>query len=255
MQTKLAEGANEIVTATNGKRVVNNTLPEIEEVESDVKTLIKKCVILDADHPALTLNENTTAGEAVKLFDYFVDQSESVQFIIGDLILAMEKLPAFKVKGESKFTQAMLASGRSLDTCKAYRSVAFHTPSHLRLLPYTHTRETSKIANPEDRKALIEKFAKEADEGKMPTVQEVRAAADRLVPRKKKGAQPATTATPGREATDGELVIVRELQDSGGAFLAHLEISDFIHVIDAEWTAKLREIVKRIHSVHLQFTA
>lgn len=249
----LAKGAKEIDVA---KGVIDNTIPEIEEVEADVKSLIKKCVILDAGNRGLALNEDTTAGEAVKLFDYFVDQSESVQFIIGDLILAMEKLPAFKVRGESKFTQAMLASGRSLDSCKAYRSVSLHTPPELRLLPYTQTRATLKIPKLEDRKAVIEEAAKLATEGKLPTVEEMMKKADAFAPRKKKGSKNGTTPpSPGREPTDGELVIVRELEDNGGAFLAHLEMSAFVHEIDATDTARLREIVKRIHSAHLQFTA
>lgn len=255
-RAKLAAGAKQIhgMSKPAKARVIDDTLPEIEEVEVDVKMLIKKCLTLDPIYPAVTVNEKTTTGEGAKLFDYFSNQAESVQFIVGDLILGLENSPAFKVNGVSKFTEAMLATGRSLDSCKAYRSVAFHTPPEMRLLPYTHTRETVKIKNLEDRKAIIEKFAKLADEGKKPSVQEVRAAADKFAPRKPKGKKAVITIVPTREATPEEEAVLKELEENGKAFASHLEMSDFLHNLSEKHVAKIRDILKRLNATYLRLT-
>lgn len=251
----LAEGAKQI-KASNGanpvKRVVDDTLPEIEECTLDVPALMKKRVRIDTVQSHLTLDDKTTPGEYVKIFDNFTDYGERFQFLIGDLILAGETLPLMG----GKYTPLMLSTGRSLDSLKAYRSVALHTPPELRLLPYTATRETVKIPKLEDRKAIIEKCAELAKDGKMPTVQEVRALADKLMPRKKKAKKPAgTPAAELREATPEELAVLKELEDNGAAFSIHLEMSAFVHDISEEHTIKLRDILKQLSAVYLRFTA
>lgn len=256
-RAKLAAGAKSIkAAASNGakpKRVIDNTngeLPEIEEVDTDVKDLMKKRVKIDAEHSTLTLDEKTTPGEYVKLFDNFVDYNERWQFLVGDMILAGEKLPSMG----GKYTALMLSTGRSLDSLKSYRSVALHTPPELRLLNYTCTRETVKIPKLEDRKAIIEKFAEAAKTGNAPRVEDVRAAADRLVPRKKKAKKPAKSGD-FRNPTAEETAVLKELEESGRAFSSHLEMSEFVHSLADEHTAKLREILKRLNGIHLRLTA
>lgn len=255
-RAKLAAGAKNIKAAakSNGSkpRVVNNTpdgaLPEIEECDLDAPALMKKRVKIDTLRSSLTLDDKTTPGEYVKIFDNFTDYGERFQFLIGDLILAGETLPSF----EGKYVQAMLSTGRSLDSLKAYRSVALHTPPELRLLPYTHTRETVKIPKLEDRKAVIEEAAELAKEGKLPSVEEIRKKADKFKARKPKAKK--TTAAELRDIiTPEELAVLKELEESGSAFQRHLEISEFVHDVSDEHTAKLRDILKRLNGVHLRF--
>lgn len=259
-RAKLAAGAKQIHNVAKqplAKRVINDTngdLPEIDEVTEDVKAIIAKCVILDPEHPAVSLREDTTIGESLAIFDYFKTQSDGIQFIVGDLMLEMEKLPAFK--GPAKFRDLMLATGRSLNSLKAYKSVALNTPSEMRLLPYTHTRVLQKIPKLEDRKAAIEEAAEAAKKGNLPSVQELSAKADKFAPRKTKGKgkNVSVTVTPVRDATPEEEAVLKELEENGKAFASHLEMSAFVHDLSDKHVSKLRDILKRLNGSYLRMT-
>jgi hypothetical protein len=260
-RAKLAEGAKAIKASNGAKpakaRVVNDTkgdIPEIKECKADIALVMEKRVKIDKAHWSLDLDEGTTTGEYLKIFDSIIGYSEGFQFLVGDLILKGEKLACFG--GESKYRDVMLSTGRSLDSLKAYRSVAFHTPPEMRLLPYTHIRETVKIENLEDRKAIIEKFAKLADEGKKPSVQEVRAAADKLAPRKPKGKgkKPIVTIAPVRDATEAEEAVLKELEEEASHLASHVELSDFVFALKDAQVKKLRELLGRIAASHLRLT-
>lgn len=253
-RAKLAAGAKQIHGVSKpAKRVIDNTngeLPEIDEVTADVKSIITKCVILDPEHPAVSLKADTTIGESLAIFDYFKNQSDGIQFIVGDLILEMEKLPAFK--GPAKFRDLMLATSRSLDSLKAYKSVALNTPPSLRLLPYTHTRALQKIPKLEDRSAAIHEAAELAKKGNLPSVQELSAKADKFAPRKTKGKKAVITIVPKREATPEEEAVLKELEENGKVFASHLEMSDFLHNLSEKHVAKIRDILKRLNATYLR---
>lgn len=252
-RAELAKGAEPIRAA----RVVNNTnggLPEIEECTMDIAALMAKRVKVNTVLRSLELDDDTTTGEYFRIFDNLLDYSEGFQFLFGDLILKGEVLAAFKVKGVSKYRDMMLSTGRSLDSLKAYRSVALHTPPELRLLGYTQTRETVKIPKLEDRKAVIEKFAEQVKQGKNPSVLEVRAAADKLAPRRTKGKKPTVVVVPVRDITKDEEPILKELEDEASHLCTHLEMSEFVFALRDSTVKKLRELLGRLAASHLRLT-
>lgn len=220
-------------------------IPKIFESKQDVHEIMHKRVIIDEKSASLVLDSETTTGEYVKIFDNLVSYGERFQLLIGDLVIAGEKLASFG----GKYAAIMLGSGRKLDTLKHYRSTAFHTPKALRLLPYSHLHEVVKVPALEDKSRIIKDAAKAAKEGKMPSVQEIRKEADKCKPRKKKKAAiPAAKkeAKVRRDLTGDENAVLAEMEDAAARLSSMIEGGAFLLEAKTDSTSTLREKLDRI---------
>ncbi len=276
-RAKLAKGAAELRKAEAaakkakpaGKRIADNTTKskpvKVDSVEPPLKIVLSKddlndimarCVKTRKDNTGLTLAPETTAGEYVALFDHFTDYAEKFQLLIGDLIIAGETLPAFG-GDKGKYTAAMLASGRSLSTLKAYRSTALHTPPKLRTLPYTHLHATVKVQAIEDKTTLIEEATAEAKDGKMPSVKVLRERAAKFAPKKTGGKKrgPKKAAKAPRETRDltfDENEILNEIEDVAAKLESLIGGASFLLEAKTDSTSTLREKLGAIARFHGQ---
>ncbi len=266
----LAKGAAEIQKLRAKKGVDVNTKKKpakrvkVDSVEpppakivpskDPVEQILERCVKASKDGTALTLNQETTAGEYLVIFDHLTGlhrtHEETFQLLLGDLIIAGETLPAFGGERQ-KYAAAMIASGRSLDTLKAYRSTAFHTPKKLRLLPYSHLHATVKVPAIEDKTKLIEDAAAEAKEGHMPSVKVIRERAAKFKAKKtgakaggRKKAPKAKKET--RDLTGDETQALNDMEDAASRLAFMIEGGAFLLEAKSDVTSTLREKLDRI---------
>lgn len=219
--------------------VVEPPLPKIVESKDPIGDIYARCV--KRDGVSLTIAPETTAGEYVVIFDDLVKTADGIQLLIGDAIIQGEKLKAFG----GKYTQAMISSGRSLDTLKAYRSTAFHTPKKLRLLPYSHLHATVPAAAIEDKERIIKEAAEKAKDGHLPSVKEIKAQVAKVKPRSKprktKPARAQKQAKVNRDLTADENTALIELEDTAGRLESQIGGASFLLEAKSEDTMTLRE--------------
>lgn len=227
----------------------------IVKSKDDPKEIMARRVTMTNNGRSFTLDKETTAGEFVSLFDEFKAIGDNWQLRIGRLILEGEKLPCFN----GKYTEAMAATRRSLDSCKHYRMVALNIPANLQVLPYTHLREVVKVPELEDKKTIImEAVEVEKKTGKLPSVKEIRVEADKFKPRKpkkKKAAKAKKDAVEKRDITVEERAAIEEMEGHAALLDSCIQSAAFALELKSDATMILREKLERIARFYGQLTA
>lgn len=257
---KLAEGAKKIreLSKKDKPRVINNTpevLPKIVACKDDPREVAARRVTLTNNGHSFTLDKETTAGEALVLFDSFKAIGDNWQLRVGRLILECEKLPCFG----GKFAAAMAATGRSLDSCKHYRMVALNIPPSLQLLPYSHLRRIVPVPELEDKKTIIMEALKvEKETGTLPNVKAIADEVAKIVPRKKKKTKPAKAKkdeAPKRDITVEEKAAIEEMEGHAALLDSCIQSAAFALELRTDDTMILREKLERIARFYAQLTA
>lgn len=219
--------------------IVEQPLPEIVPAKGKIEDIL--ALRVKQEDSSLTLDPDTTAEEYVRIFDEMVGYGDRFQLLIGDLIIAGEKLKAFG----GKYAQAMLATGRGLDSLKAYRSTAFNTPKKLRLLPYSHLHATLPALAIEDKERIIKDAAAKAKDGKMPSVKEIKAEVAKVKPRSKprkaKPAKAQKVAKVTRDLTLDETDALGAMEDTAGHLESQIGGASFLLEAKSDDTMTLRE--------------
>lgn len=216
--------------------------PPIRPARGDIGEIMRKCLVTEGpNHAIVRLNPETTKAEYLAMFDNFMGIGECWQIEIGKLIVAGESLPCFK----GKYVEAMAASGRSIDSVKAYRAVVVNTPPELLALnvPYTALRQTVKVRDPEKKAELIKEIAAAQKTDAPMTVEEVKRAADKAAPKKKTRENKAKPPEPVKLNADEKAMLKMFIE----ALKEPHKIMDdmsFLFDADKEDTAKLREMLR-----------
>lgn len=224
--------------AKKGDVLVEPPLPKIVPAKGKIEDIL--ALRVKQEDSSLTLDPETTAEEYVRIFDEMVGYGDRFQLLIGDLIIAGEKLKAFG----GKYAQAMLATGRSIHSLRAYRSTAFNTPKKLRLLPYSHLHATLPAEAIEDKERIIKNAVALAKDGKMPSVKEIKAEVAKVKPRNKKKKAPAAKQKPAkvtRDLTTDESDSLIALEDTAAKLESQIGGASFLLEAKSEDTMTLRE--------------
>jgi len=216
----------------------------IVPAKGDVGEIMKRCLEVSADHRFVTsIRVDTTKEEYLAIFDDFQGQGECWQLRLGSLIHHGQTLKAFG--GEEHFAAAMAASGRGLDSCKAYLSTYVNTPPALLKLgiPYTALRHTVKVRDPEKKETLIKEIAAAEKSGEPMTVDEVKKKADKLAPKKKTATQKARVYL---TLTDDQKSMLKDLEALVSPVADVVKDYGWLSDAKASDTAKLRGMLEGI---------
>lgn len=215
--------------------------PAIKPARGDIGEIMRRCLVTDGpNHAIVSLNPETTKAEYLAIFDNYVGVGECWQIELGKLIVAGESLPCFK----GKYVEAMAASGRSIDSVKAYRAVVVNTPPELLALnvPYTALRQTVKVRDPEKKAAIIREIAAAQKTDTPLTVDAVKKLADKAAPKTKTRTN-AKKLEPVKLSAD-EKAMLKMFVDSLKEPHKIMEDMSFLFDADKEDTAKLREMLR-----------
>lgn len=216
--------------------------PAIKPARGDIGEIMRKCLVTEGpNHAIVSLNPETTKAEYLAIFDNYMGVGECWQIELGKLIVAGESLPCFK----GKYVEAMAASGRSIDSVKAYRAVVVNTPPELLALnvPYTALRQTVKVRDPEKKAELIKEIAAAQKTDSPMTVEEVKKAADKAAPKKKTRENKAKPPEPVKLNADEKQMLklfIESLKEPHKI----MEDMSFLFDADKDDTAKLREMLR-----------
>jgi len=216
--------------------------PPIKPARGDIGEIMRKCVVTEGpNHSIVSLHPETTKSEYLAIFDNYVGVGECWQIELGKLIVAGESLPCFK----GKYVEAMAASGRSIDSVKAYRAVVVNTPPELLALkvPYTALRQTVKVRDPEKKAELIKEIAAAQKTDTPLTVDAVKKLADKAAPKKKTSENKAKPPEPVKLNADEKAMLklfIEALKEPHKL----LDDMSFLFDADKEDTAKLREMLR-----------
>lgn len=216
-------------------------LPKIVEPKGAIEEILEKRVTMEKNNIGMKLDPDTTAGEAVRLLDFFVDDTEISGVRLGHFINEASKLKCWG----GKYLAAIASTGRSLDRLKTFASVAKNVPPALcnrhHEIKFEHLRAIAKVPALEDKKALVDEMVKAADDGKPMTVAQIKAKADRLAPRPKKRPRADSIPDTNRAATVEEKETIREIESAAAALESALSGASFLAEIVKSETAILRE--------------
>lgn len=247
-ELKKAQAAEKKKPAAKPPVVDGGTLavipPPIKPAKGDIGEIMRKCLVTEGpNHAIVSLNPETTKAEYLAIFDNFIGIGECWQIELGKLIVLGESLSSFK----GKYAEAMAASGRSIDSVKAYRAVVVNTPPELLALnvPYTSARQTVKVRDPEKKAALFHKIAAAQKTDTPMTVEQVKEEADKAAPKKKTRANAAKPTEPVRLNAD-EKSMLHTFTNFIGEAHKYMDAMSFLFDADREETAKLREMLRDI---------
>lgn len=227
-----------------GKLDVLPPMKPIIPAKGEIGELVRKCLTFSPDQRFVTgIDVETTTGEYLRLFDNFQAAGECWQLIIGSLIYHGRTLKDFG--GSDNFAAAMAASGRSLSSCKAYESTFVNTPTPLLKLgvPYTALRHTVKVKDKEKKETLIREIAAAEKAGEPMTVEQVKAKAEKLAPKKKK---PAPAKVEYKELTSDETTMLETFTGFVGDTHKYMEAMSFLREVEPAKTDKLRGMLADI---------
>lgn len=216
--------------------------PPIKPARGDIGEIMRKCVVTEGpNHSIVSLNPETTKGEYLAIFDNYVGVGECWQIELGKLIVAGESLPCFK----GKYVEAMVASGRSIDSVKAYRAVVVNTPPELLALnvPYTALRQTVKVRDPEKKAEIIREIAAAENTDTPLTVDAVKKLVNKAAPKKKTRENKAKPPEPVKLNAD-EKAMLKLFVESLKEPHKMMDDMSFLFDADKEDTAKLREMLR-----------
>lgn len=234
------------------KEVAVIVLPKLEPCKDTIEEIMGRRVALNKDGTALKIDEATTTGEAVKIFDNLEKTMQVDGLLLGDAINQFSELPAFK----GQLSAFMASTGRSVDRWRTLASVAKNTPPSLRGLHpdigVEHLRAIVRVEKLEDKKELAKELVAAAESGHPLTVKEVVAKASKINPPKRTGkkndkpAKAQKAAKETRDLTTDENDALNELEDAA-ARCAHLvEGAAFLLEAKTDATSTLREKLDRI---------
>jgi len=169
-KAKLAKGAAKIreaeTEAATSKPIGDKALTPTR----DIKAVLKDRVKFLPGHTGLTLDDDTSLAECLQVLEWAVALGNHIQFLIGDVINF-----GF-VKWGNKYQQAMEQTGRAVNTLAHYASVARRIPARQRkaVLSFAHHREIVIIGDDAKIEDLLNEAATQAENGKPPSVIELR---------------------------------------------------------------------------------
>ncbi len=169
-------------------------LPPINESTEEIKTLLKKHVVIAEDGTSLRVKDETEIGEFLPIYDFVRDEAgkakdkaDKWQFVEGDLFNEGKRLFG------KEFSVLMATNGRPVSTLKKLGSISANIDTALRnlhpKLDWSHVAEVAKVPNETTKREILETAAAKLDAGESVTVKDIRAEADKHKPRKPKGSK------------------------------------------------------------------
>jgi hypothetical protein len=215
-KTGLAEPARSVAEARSQKSSAGaEASAYLETITADtpIATILAKRLRLTHENMAVEIGADTPLEEYLHIFDHFFQLGQHVGFLIGDVI-------CFGQKTYRKYGEVLKATGRALDTLRAYVNVANHVPPHLRKarLSFSVHREVAKLKDSPDKMAEILKDADEkAQAGVNPTVIEIRAEVTKFLPERrlrKRKAREASVSRPSESQRAALDVLLEQLESA-----------------------------------------
>jgi hypothetical protein len=151
----------------------------IPESTRPIEDILKDRVTVLPGSIGLKLADNTLIEESLCVLDWATTLSDHVGFMIGDV------LNFGHAKWGDKYTEAINRTGRARSTLKHYASVAARIPLDKRQpsLSFSHHELIVRTSAPLE---LLEETAKQAEQGDLPTILELRTKVRKLTPTKPK---------------------------------------------------------------------
>lgn len=222
---------------------------KIKESDRDVRELIAEYVTVSEHGDALTIKENLPLEEFLPLLDYFTSLHQNTGFLIGDMLVAGEGMY------KERLLLAMAKTGRSLNTLKAYLSVAKAIPANARNhnLGFVHHQRVAVIANNSEAGGI--KKAKEllaiavkGEDGKATepmTTRDFAKLVEKHKPKAKPKAKPAKTGKRGPK-TKAAKAAAKNLAKNAPRKLTEAETaaSDQMHEVIRALAESAAELVK-----------
>jgi len=200
----LAKGAAEIRKLTAKSLAAKKPAPDgaltvpppFNESTEEIKTLLKKHVVIAEDYTYLRIKDDTEIGEFLPIYDFIreeagkaKDKADKWQFIEGDCYNEGKRLFG------KEFAVLMATNGRPVSTLKKFGSISANIDTALRnlhpKLDWSHVAEVAKVPNEADKRDILEAAAKKLEGGESVSVKDIRTEADKHKPRKPQGKKPA----------------------------------------------------------------
>jgi hypothetical protein len=189
---RLAQGAAKIREAEAEKRFEEATkengnaeLPKVKVgilgSTRPIEDILKERVTVLDGHIGLTLADDTSLQEALRVLHWTTTLSDHVGFMIGDVLNFGE------AKWGEKYTAALNQTGLARPTLKNYAWVARTIPPEKRqaALPFTHHLQIARLSEKTKVETMLKEVGQEADMGNVPTIEELRHKVQKLIARRK----------------------------------------------------------------------